>query len=205
MSKNFFSKNCLGFTLVEIIVAIGLFSLVLTISFGIFITGINYQRRTLELIEIQREGSFLMETISRDIRMAQTICDNNEYECNNPSNIMIDQQENNDTDIEFKNRDGLWTTYCLSDENGVCDSTGGDYLGITLKDIDENGVTINTDIYRLSSKNVLIEDVKFYANKFNEGPTQRMIVIVMKLKSTGKFDVSTTIQTSVAMRIYNQS
>ncbi|MFZ2970886.1 MAG: prepilin-type N-terminal cleavage/methylation domain-containing protein [Minisyncoccia bacterium] len=181
-----------GFTLVEMLAALGIFSLIITLSMGIFVSGSNSYRKTLEYLEIQRESAFILETMSREIRMAKTICDDLlTAECDVAGS---DQQGNSDSDIEFMNNEGVWMKYCLADENGTCDAANGNSLGVY------NG----TNFYRISSKAVSIEDIKFYVNYFNTGPEQRIITIVMKLKSNSKYDTSMLAQTSVAMRVYNR-
>jgi prepilin-type N-terminal cleavage/methylation domain-containing protein len=57
-----FNNN--GFTLIEILVALALFSLVISITVGIFVVGSGSQRKTIELYTVQREASYIMETVS---------------------------------------------------------------------------------------------------------------------------------------------
>ncbi len=161
--------NDRGFTLLELLLAISLLSLVVTITVGIFVSGSKSQRKIIELSVAQREGGYLMETVSRELRMATAI---------NPS-----QKNNNDSDIEFTNYDGVLTIYCRSLEDGTCNS-GGDYF------------SRNTN--RISSSDAIIEDLKFYVSEtFVE--TQPLVTIVMKIKSK---DTSIILQDSIAMRIY---
>jgi len=183
-----------GFTLLEILVSLGIFSVILVICMGIFVSGSNYYRKTLSYLEVQREASYLLEMMSREIRMARTICDDQmTAECIPPA-TKADQQGNNDSDIEFMNHEGDWLKYCLAAEDGVCD-------GINGKNV---GVNIDGNAYRINSKYVSIEDLKFYVNNFNTGPQQRIITIAMRLRSNSVPDTSMLAQTSVAMRIYNR-
>jgi len=89
-----------GFTLLELLLAISLLSLVITITIGIFVSGSKSQRKIIELSVAQREGGYLMETISRELRMATAIA--------------VSQQNNQDSDLVFTNYDGDPTTYELN-------------------------------------------------------------------------------------------
>ncbi len=172
--------NNKGFTLLEILIAISLLSLVITITVGIFVSGSKSQRKIIELSAAQREGGYITETISRELRMATAICDNGDAaECG----AREDQQNNNDSSIEFKNYEGDWIRYCKSLDTGVCNS-GGNYFS-------RNGNCI-------SSSDVTIEDLKFYTTEdFNL--KQPLVTIVMKVKAK---DTSIILQDSIALRIY---
>lgn len=175
--------NNSGFTLLEILVALALFSLVISITVGIFVVGSGSQRKTIELYTVQREAGYIMETVSRELKMATAICDNGEAECS----ARDDQQNNLDHEIEFKNYDGDWVKYCLADSNGDCgNGTGFEYFS-------RNGK-------RISSSDVIIEDLKFYTSEtFNL--TQPLVTIVLKVR--GKYGASVTLQDSISLRIYN--
>jgi prepilin-type N-terminal cleavage/methylation domain-containing protein len=118
--------NNKGFTLLELLLAISLLSLIITITVGIFVSGSKTQRKIIELSAAQREGGYLMETISREIRMAKA--------------INSDQEGNNDSDVEFTNYDGDPTIYELS---------GGQILRNT-KPISSSDVTIENLTFYVS-------------------------------------------------------
>ena len=179
-----FNNN--GFTLVEILVALALFSLVISIMVGIFVSGSASQRKIIELYTTQREAGYIIETVSRELRMATAICAVNADDgCALPRLEM----ENKETDkLEFKNYDEQWITYCRSLEDGSCDS-GGDF--------------ISRDGKRISSSDVRVENLKFYtSDTFSQ--TQPLITIALKIKSTGKYGTSVILQDSISLRIYNR-
>jgi prepilin-type N-terminal cleavage/methylation domain-containing protein len=171
--------NNKGFTLLELLLAISLLSLVITITIGIFVSGSKTQRKIIELSVVQREGGYLMETISRELRMATA--------------IDVSQAGNIDSDIEFTNYNSDVIKYCRSFEDGVCDpddvlpySPGGNYL--------------SRDGKRISSSDVIVEDLKFYVSDtfVNKQP---LITIVMKIKSNNG-NTNLMLQNSIALRIY---
>lgn len=64
-------KKQKSFTLVEILVAVGIFSIVIGIAVGIFISAIRVQRKALAEQELLDQTSYVMEYMSRAIRMAK--------------------------------------------------------------------------------------------------------------------------------------
>ena len=170
MIKKIQIKN--GFTLIEALVAIGLFSIVISTVVGIFISGSVSQKRTIELYTAQREAGYLMETISRELKMAIGIDDNQE---NNSNHI-----------IEFTNYDDVLTEYCRSDANGSCDANG--------KYISRNGE-------KISSSNIAINNLVFYTPE-DFSDKQPIVTIVMDIESEGQYGADILLQNSVVTRIY---
>ena len=60
-----------SFTLIELLVAVMIFSLIGGIAAGVFTTGLRAQRKSLATQEILAQSSYLMEYISRALRMAR--------------------------------------------------------------------------------------------------------------------------------------
>jgi len=60
-----------GFTLIEILVSLAVFSLILGILSEVFVSSSRSQRKTLASREILDQTSFLLEYMSRSIRMAK--------------------------------------------------------------------------------------------------------------------------------------
>lgn len=65
------SKKEKGFTLVELLVSVTIFAIVLGVIGNIFMTSFQSQRRSLALGTIFDQTSFLMEYLSRSLRMAR--------------------------------------------------------------------------------------------------------------------------------------
>ena len=176
------TKNS-GLTLIEVLVAMGIFSMVISVAIGIFVSGSNSQRRILGINTAQREAGYLMETISRELRMAKA--------------INATQENNDDTDIEFTNYNGNNVKYCKSNQNGDC-MPNQKYLTRveTILGTDHKGV--------LSSSDIEIKELTFYSTDDFDGPPakQPVITIVMKVKSKDGSEVEFTLQNSVSLRLY---
>ena len=64
-------KNQKSFTLVELLVTVAIFSLVVSSTAGLFVSALKAQRRSLATQELLNQTGFLMEYMSRAIRMAK--------------------------------------------------------------------------------------------------------------------------------------
>ena len=170
-----------GFTLLEMIFAIGLFSLVITVVIGVFVKSSQIQRKVIELNTVQREGSYMMEMMSREIRTATAISDGNDGN--------EDQQGNSNSSVEFTNYNGDLVKYCRANATGVCtENDSGKYLSC-------NGQIIN-------SSSVEIESLRFYVSD-DFDVNQPMVTISMKVKPTiGQFNTEISLQNSVTLRVY---
>lgn len=60
-----------GFTLAELLVGMSIFSLILVAVSGIFVSALRSQKRALASMEVSGQTSYLMEHISRALRMAK--------------------------------------------------------------------------------------------------------------------------------------
>ena len=71
--KNFCQKNKKGFTLVELLVSVAIFSVLILSATGIFVKIMNVQKKALAIQEVQDNISYTMEMISKEIRMMSEI------------------------------------------------------------------------------------------------------------------------------------
>jgi prepilin-type N-terminal cleavage/methylation domain-containing protein len=127
--------NNKGYTLVEMLVAISIFSILLVAIMNTFVRGFYYQKRILEMQAVQREESYLMEMMSREIRMATAITVNN-----------LDGA----TELNFTDHTNGTARYCLSDTSGACNPSG--------RSFSINGQVVN-------SEDVEISGLKFFTSE----------------------------------------
>ncbi len=77
-----------GFTLVEILIAMTIFSIVITSALGLFGSAFHYQRVSLDSAYLLNSASYITEYISRALRMAKKdiggICISSKYNFENP-------------------------------------------------------------------------------------------------------------------------
>ncbi|MDD3190433.1 MAG: type II secretion system protein [Candidatus Pacebacteria bacterium] len=168
-----------GFTLIEMLVTLSIFSVVVLLTLNTFLSSFVSQKKLIEMQSVQREGSYLMETLSREIRMATEMTN----------------YENNDSSIRFKNHSGEDVIYCRADEDASCsDTDDGDYFAYG-PDVD------NMEI--MNSSDIVIDNLRFYVPSLISSTNQPIVIVAMTISSAKDPSVSMTIQTSVSTRIYN--
>jgi prepilin-type N-terminal cleavage/methylation domain-containing protein len=163
-----------GFTLIEMLVAIAVFSILLVSIMNTFTRGFYYQKRIIEMQTVEREETYLMETISREIRMAKG---KPTVEGLNGSSVLT-----------FEDHEGTLATYCLAEADGTCSSSP------TAKSFSIKGQAV-------SSSDVEIMGLRF-STSTNFATSQPLVTITMQLRSKKDPGASAVLQTSVAMRLY---
>jgi prepilin-type N-terminal cleavage/methylation domain-containing protein len=63
-----------GFTLIEMLVTVGLFTIIITIAVGGFINAIRTQKQVSSLIATQSNASLVLEQMTREIRTGYLFC-----------------------------------------------------------------------------------------------------------------------------------
>ena len=71
MLQKIIKKNNTGFTLVETLVGVTVFALVVSIAIGLFVHVLESQRKALAYQELFDQTSFVMEYLTRGVRMAK--------------------------------------------------------------------------------------------------------------------------------------
>ena len=173
------TKKNSGLTLIEVLVAMSIFLMVIAIVINVFVSGSNSQKKVLEFNATQREAGYLMEVISRELRMATV--------------INLSQENNNSHIIEFTNYDEAPIKYCKSNSAGDCDG-GGKYFSRDGENINSSDIEVDRLIFYVTDNFdglVPVEDKK-----------QPIVTISMKVKSTGSSGTELILQNSVSMRLY---
>lgn len=65
--------NKKGFTLVELVVAVFIFSVLMVIAGGSFVSALSLQKRALNIKKVEENGRFILELMAREIRVANPI------------------------------------------------------------------------------------------------------------------------------------
>lgn len=106
-------KNKRGYTLIELIIAVGLFALIMMLASGAYLVMIGINRQTQSIATGIDNLSFALETMTRTIRTGTR------YACGGswPSDCA-----NGGASFSVRNSSGLTTSYALS--NGVITQNG---------------------------------------------------------------------------------
>jgi len=86
-----------GFTLVELIVAVFIFSILVFVAGGSFIGSLSMQRRALNAKKVEENGRYILESMSREIRVANPITSANSA-CPGPSMLTFQHPVNGPID-----------------------------------------------------------------------------------------------------------
>lgn len=119
MRKKFLQKK--GFTLIEMLVSIALFSIVITIAIGSIFTIIDSSRKSQTLTLVMNNLNFALETMTRDLKTAD------------PQSLF----NSNNTILQLRNQNDKIIRYTFDEENGeiLKSVDGGSYVSIISSDV----------------------------------------------------------------------
>jgi prepilin-type N-terminal cleavage/methylation domain-containing protein len=105
------SNNNKGFTIVELLIAVALFSVVISITSGVFIRSLRTQRIITSFIAANSNASLAMEQMAREIRTGQDFCSGPNIGCAADSGIF--------QELIFTNARGQQAKYELSEPRTI--------------------------------------------------------------------------------------
>jgi len=169
------TSNVTGFTLVELLVAAGIFVTLVTVAAGVFISGIRGHRALLDLMAVSDNAGIVLEQMAREIRTGYFFCDDDGSGfCNTSSQA-----------ITFTNYKGERVTYRWNSSE----------KSIERAVVGSNSVKITAD-------NVQVSKLQFIVGQ-NTICNPWRITIVMEVgsaKTTQKIPLQTTISSRVLPR-----
>jgi prepilin-type N-terminal cleavage/methylation domain-containing protein len=168
----------LGFTLMEMVVSVGIFSIVSVASLSIYISMLRVSQNTTALTRIQQESQLIMQVLSKKIRTSRV--DYDYYGTVNPSG---------ETDLVLVDSLGDTYTFALSGKTLTVAVNAGDAKEIPADNVD-------------------IDDLVFFINpltnpySLDEPPSsQPYVTVVMEISSIkGKGSASLNIQQTIPQR-----
>lgn len=165
--------NSPGYTLMELVVATGLFAIFSLISFRIFLSSIRVQRQLAVQTIIQQEAQFALESIVKQIRASEVYYPYYGSGTGYPapsSDLALLTLDQRCLVFSLKSSKTLWLAEAAANPDGTCPNPG--------------------NWQEVTATNVLVEDLKFYirpaTDPFVSSSTtleQPRVTIVMKLLS----------------------
>ena len=202
-NKRFKIQMSKGYTLMELVVAIGIFIIVATAITGVFIAIARVQRKTTAMQAVQQDARWAMETMARYARIEKIrYCkeSNDEY-CHSPLPISELKQAGFDGgEILY-----LENTYFKKEFGKLQISKDG---GTTWTDITPDKVEVLDLKFYLAPASISNPDSSpdYLSPYDSEGPDQQsQVTILMKTRSLGGREAEKaeiTLQTSVSTRAY---
>ncbi|TSC90931.1 MAG: hypothetical protein G01um10142_181 [Parcubacteria group bacterium Gr01-1014_2] len=77
-----------GFTLVELVVAVFIFTVLTMVAGGSFVSALNLQRRALDIKKVEENGRFVLELMTRELRVANPVNTSNTNCPTSPTNTI---------------------------------------------------------------------------------------------------------------------
>jgi len=176
-SKFMLHNSRQGFTVVELIVAVGLFSVIMSIAAGGLVRAFRTQRQTAAMMAANSNASLVLEQMTRELRTS--------YSFQMTSSLPCAANE----EISFTNAKNQNITYCRQ-VNG---------RGIIIKRIDVG------DFRELTAENVDVKYLKFYplGEALGDGSVARVTMTVGINPASAEVsvkDVQVNLQTTISSR-----
>jgi type II secretory pathway component PulJ len=158
-----------AFTLIEILVTTAIFVSIFGILSGLFFSALKIQRRSLSFQTLIKESSYIMEYMSRQLRMAQK--SDNGNDCTSPpdyKNYLVNPEGNS---IKFRNyADECWIFFLDLNTNRLKVSRGGTEDFLTSADLKVLSFKVNL------SGDVVAEDPNY----------QPKITLLLEIEGVGE-------------------
>jgi len=173
-----------GYTLIELIVAVGLFALIMTLASGAYLVMIGVNRNTQAVSTGINNLAFALESMTRTIRTGTS------YHCESSSGGNC---SSGGTSFFVTDQTGVLVSYSRSVSDSVCHSGGNGCLVVT-----RNGTTI-----ALTSPALNVSSLVFYGTGVftGDGAQARVTIVVSGtvLEGPGKTQPF-TVETGATMR-----
>lgn len=167
-----------GFTLLEMIVAIGIFSIAVLFSVSSFLSLQSAEKKIQSSVNVQNNLRFAMEIMAKEIRTGEL------YHCAEDLGVQPLDCASGDSSLTFKNTAGQTVIY-RKINSGLHKSSDG-------------GVVFQP----LTSSDITVDDLKFYVNgaPSNDNLQPRVLITLKASGRVGVSEIVYNLQTSVSQR-----
>lgn len=175
-----------GFSLVELLVSLAIFSIIMTTSIGTLLTLVDANRKARNLVAIINAFDFSLDSMSRTIRTGS------EYHCADDVSSLPSGVQN-----------------CISGAAGiVVTNSAGTRVGFRFTDNSLERRVEGGDWVAMTSGDVSISEMKFYVRGTGTGDNEQPFVTIALRGETVSSDTSANttfdIQTSLTQRLFNE-
>ena len=170
-----------GFTLIELMVAISIFIIIMTISMGSIVNVIDANRKSRSLKTALNNLNLAVESISKEMRFGKN------YHCGSSGVVTTPQNcSGGDTFISFLSSDNIQITYRLNNQAIEKKLGNGDYIAVTAPEI-------------------VIDNLTFYTLGAGTSDTlqPKIIIKIQSHAGTSKSQSNFTLQTLVSQRVFD--
>ena len=187
-NKRRIGKSVAGFTLVELLVTITIFSVVIAITAAIFFSSVQSQRKNLASQELTSQVGYVAEYISRALRMAQKDMDG----------TCIPSRTNYES-IGVEEKAVRFLMYDHDIDGNICHELRLYETSIQeLRSTDERYENFGAPLY-LTSPSLIVNNAKFVVvGESQDDDIQPRVTILMEIQ--GQEESSMRLQTTVSQR-----
>lgn len=135
-----------GFTLVELLVSVGIIVILMLSAVGIYVYSINSQQRTMVITNLQEDGQLILDLIAKDVRTNNVdyLYWNNSCPASGSCMVLTDGIQRI-IYRRFSEPGVLQRVECAPEDNDcTCESTMVDFQTINMTDVKVDGFTVYT-------------------------------------------------------------
>ncbi|MFA5029201.1 MAG: type II secretion system protein [Patescibacteria group bacterium] len=184
-----------GFTLVEVLVAVSIFSILSVVVSSIFLNVNGLQRNTASYQRLQNEGRYMLEKLAREVRSREI-----SYPLENPQDHLFFKKDEKGNYLRICWVDD-WLKYYLDADNSL--------------DNEENLNNCRTKGQPLNAHDVSVTEASFFIlpvleDRWGEKPLsniQTRATVLLKIKNNSgnsKDQKELTLQTTISSKIYKR-
>lgn len=185
----FTSETSRGFSLVELIVSIGLFAIVAVAMAGAVVNVMDANRKSRSLVSIVDSLSFALDSMTRELRVGKN------YDCGAHSGAT--DCSTPQSQINFDTSENVFFAYRLNtSENSI------ERCGHSSSDCPNPSSGANYQ--RMTGNDIEITDLRFYVygtEPASDNEQPRVTIVVSGRTGTADTDSAFTIQTTVTQRL----
>ncbi len=203
-------KNSRGFTLVEVLVSMTIFSIVMVIALGALLSMSESDRKAQTLKSVINNLNFSLDTISRSLRTGQN------YHCDASIGTLTAVRDCDGssghppaTSLAFRAVDGTTVVYKLESSNAA--ACGQKATAGCLMRSNDGGLTYSV----ITAPEVLVTTLQFYVIGAENAAIQPKVTILLSgsvqangsgtnCQGTGSGSTCFNLETSVTQRLYDQ-
>ena len=172
-----------GFTLLEMIASLGVFSVVIVIFSSTFLHLLNAERKTQIAATVQDNLRFALETMAKDIRTGTV--------------YYVDNPDTDSTVFGFTNTNGASIKYCL---NGLCGNTNPCSVNRCIGRVVISEEGAEGEFLPITSDQITIDKLRFYL-KQDVSAIQPSVIIAISARATiQNIETRLNVETLVSQR-----
>lgn len=179
-----------GFTVTELIVAMGIFVIMVTIAVGVFTNAVRSQRRLIELMAVNNNAGVTMEQIAREVRTGYRFCEGTGGGLNPADACAVTANM-----LSFTNYRGNEVTYALDASSSIVTrfEEGVDIAPLSLTAPEAEVAYLTFFVSQMDGNGASGDDVC--------SPWRITFVLGVKPRNAGPGEDETKLQTSVSSRV----